>query len=138
MSTEISENDGGEQQTEYPNAEYIHELPDDEKERRTVPWGYDDWDDVNLDAVECKNHVGSENGSLSCHAAGCPGEGLVELLGHPVNFEPGHPGDFCEEYECIGCGRTGKMTIEHYPVPNEYSTVQDFGTRTRYTGILRE
>jgi hypothetical protein len=55
-----------------------------------------------------------------------------------VDFEPDHPGDFCEEYECVDCGRTGQMVIEHYRVANEYSTVQEFGTRTRYTGVLRE
>ena len=123
---------------EFPDAEYVHELPDDEREHRMAPWGYDSWDDVDLDAVTCKRHPGSREGSLACHADDCPGEELVELLGQPVNFEPGHPGDFCEEYQCVDCGRTGKMVIAHCPVANEYSTVQEFETRTTYTGILHE
>jgi hypothetical protein len=128
-------------QTEYPDAEYVHELPDAEKERRMSPWGYDSWDDVDLDAVECKRHPGSTDGRLACHHFDCPGGEmgeLVELVGQPVDFEPGHPGDFCEEYECISCGRTGKMYIGHYPVANEFSTVQDFEKRTTFTGVLRE
>lgn len=135
MTPTATADDSGEQ---YPNADYNHELPDAERERRMTPWGFDDWDDVDLDAVECKRHTGSTEGSLACHHFNCPDGELVELLGQPVNFDPGHPGDFCEEYECIGCGGTGRMVIEHYPVPNEYSTVQDFDTRTRYTGVLRE
>ena len=138
MATTKTADDGGEQSTEYSDIEYVHQLPDAERKRRQTPWGHDSWDDVDLDAVECKSYVGSEDGSLACHAPDCLGEELVELLGQPVDFEPGHPGDFCEVYECAGCGRTGKMVIEHYPVANEYSTVQEFDTRTRYTGILRE
>jgi hypothetical protein len=129
--------DRDEQQAEYPNPEYVHELPDTERKRRESPWDYESWGDVDLDAATCKSHVGSENGSLACHARGCPGEERVELLGQPVDFEPGHPGDFCEEYQCVGCGRTGKMYVEHYPVANEYSTSPEFDTRTKYTGILR-
>ena len=138
MATKSTADDGGEQKSEYPDAEYVHELPEAERDRRMSPWGHDSWDDVDLDAVECKRHAGSTEGSLACHAYDCPGGELVELLGQPVDFEPGHPGDFCEVYECIGCGRTGKMYIEHYPIANEYSTVQEFDTRIRYTGILRE
>jgi hypothetical protein len=138
MATKSTADDGGEQKPEYPDAEYNHELPDAEKERRMSPWGYDSWDDVDLDAVECKRHPGSTDGRLACHAYGCPGGQFVELLGQPVDFEPGHPGDFCEVYECADCGGTGRMIIEHYPVANEYSTVQDFDTQTRYTGVLRE
>ena len=127
-----------EQTTEYPDVEYVHELPEAERDRRMSPWGHDSWDDVDLDTVTCKRHPGSTEGNLGCHAYDCPGKEVVELLGQPVNFEPGHPGDFCEVYECLGCSRTGKMTIEHYPIANEYSKVQDFDTRVRYTGILRE
>ena len=130
--------DGDVQSDEYPDAEYVHELPDAERERRMAPWGYESWDDVDLNAVECKRHLGSTEGSLACHAHDCPGEELIELLGQPVEFEPDHPGDYCEEYECLGCGRRGKMVIEHYLVPNEYSTVREFDTRTRYTGVLRK
>ena len=56
----------------------------------------------------------------------------------PNHNEPGHPGDFCEEYQCVECGRTGEMVIEHYPVANEYSTVPEFDRRMKYTGILRD
>lgn len=138
MAPTTTADDRGEQPTEYPDAEYVHELPDAERKRRTAPWGHDDWDDVDFDAVECKRHPGSTEGRLACQHFNCPGKELVELLGQPVDFEPGHPGDFCEVYECVGCGRTGKMVIEHYPVANEYSTGQEFETRTRYTGVLRE
>ena len=138
MTPTTTADDGGAQSTEYPDAEYVHELPDAEREHRMALWGYDRWDDVDLDAVECKRHPGSTAGSLACHAYDCPGGELVDLLGQPVDFEPGHPGEFCEEYECLGCGRTGRMYVEHYPVANEYSTVRDFSTRTRYTGILGE
>jgi len=131
---ETTADDGEAQPTE--DADYNHELPKAERDRRMAPWGHDRWDDVDLDAVECASYPGSEDGSLACHHFDCPGEELVELLGQPVDFEPGHPGDFCEEYECIGCGRTGRMTVEHYPIANEYSTVQEFDRRTKYTGIL--
>lgn len=102
------------QLTECPDAGYVRQLPDAERERRMAPWGYDSWDDVDLDAVECKSYVGSEDGSLACYTHNCPGEEIVELLGQPVEFESGHPGDFCEVYQCIECGRTGKMYSEHF------------------------
>lgn len=107
-TSETTAEDGREQSAEHPDAEYVHELSDAERKRRQSPWGHDCWDDVDLDAVECKTFHGSESGSLACHGFDCPGGELVELLGQPVDFEPGHPGDFCEVYECIGCGRTGK------------------------------
>ena len=137
-SPSTTADEGDEQSAEHTSAEYVHELPDAERERRMSPWGYDGWDDVDLDAVGCKRYPGSTEGSLACHAHDCPDEELVELVGQPVDFEPGHPGDFCEEYECVSCGRIGRMVVEHYPVANEYSTVQEFDTRIRYTGVLRE
>ena len=144
-TSETTAEDGREQSAEHPDAEYVHELadaeyvhelPDAERKRRQSLWGHDCWDDVDLDAVECKTFHGSESGSLACHGFDCPGGELVELLGQPVDFEPGHPGDFCEVYECIGCGRTGKMIVEHYPIANDYSEIQDSDRRTKYTGIL--
>ena len=137
MTPTTTADDRGEQLTEYPGAKYVHELPEGEQERRMTPFGHDCWDDVDRDAIECKSYFGSESGSLACHAAGCSGEEIVELLGVPVDFEPGHPGDFCEVYECVSCGRTGRMIAEHYPVANEYSTVQEFETQTKFTGVLR-
>ena len=131
-------NDSEEQAAKHPGVEYVHELPEAERKRRETPAGFESWDDVDLDAIECKSYYGSESGSLACHASGCPGEKVVELLGEPVGFDPGHPGDFCEEYECIGCGRTGRLIIEHSPVENEFSTVQEFETRTLYTGTLAD
>lgn len=64
----MTADDGDEQTVEYPDTEYVHELPDAERDRRMAPWGYDSWDDVDLDAVTCKRYPGSTKGSLACHA----------------------------------------------------------------------
>ena len=36
----------------------------------------------------------------------------------------------------IGCGRTGRIYVEHYPVANEHSAVPAFDRRERFTGPL--
>ncbi len=53
-----------------------------------------------------------------------------------MRIEPDHLDDFCEEYDCVGCERTRKTYVEHYPIANEYPTVQEFDRRRKFTGKL--
>ena len=59
----LAATDNDKESAEYADAEYVYELPDAERERRMTPWSYDSWDDVDLDAVECKRYSGSTEGS---------------------------------------------------------------------------